>query len=55
MDFEFIGDSKVAISTPQHIDEVIEDFPETLKGNVVNPANSKLFEIVDEAENLSDE
>ena len=52
MDIELIGDRKVAITTPQHIEEVLDDFPETLKGNVVNPANSKLFEIVSEAKEL---
>ena len=45
----------MAIETPQHIDEILEAFPEVLKGNVVNPANSKLFEIVEDAEELDEE
>jgi hypothetical protein len=50
MDFEFIGDSKVAISTPHYVEEVLDDFPETLKGNAVNPVKSKLFEITEDME-----
>ncbi len=39
MDIEFIGDKKVAIGTPQHILEAIEDFGEDLDEDAVNPAN----------------
>ena len=42
----------MAITTPQHISEVLEDFGEVLKGDVVNPAKSKLFTIIDEADDL---
>ena len=40
--------------TPQHIQEVLEDFREVLKGDIVNPVKSKLFTIIDEAEVLSE-
>ena len=43
MDIEFIGDHKVSIATPQHIDEAIADFGEELDVDAVNPAKPKLF------------
>jgi hypothetical protein len=55
IDFEILPDKKVAITTPQHIREVLEDFGEVLKGDVVNPAKSKLFTIIDEADDLPEE
>ena len=45
MDIEFIGGKKVTVSTPHHIDEALEDFGETLKGNVINPATLQPFTI----------
>ena len=45
MDIEFIGGKKFTVSTPHHIDEALEYFGETLKGNVINPATSQLFTI----------
>lgn len=53
IDFEFIDNGKIAITTPQHLEEVMEAFPETLKGNVINPANSKMFEIVGDVKELN--
>ena len=38
MDINFIGGKKVTLSTPHHVDEALEAFGETLKGNVANPA-----------------
>jgi hypothetical protein len=55
MDIEFLGDKKVAIATPQHINEAIEDFGEDLETDAVNPAKSKLFIINHESECLGDE
>ena len=40
---------------PYHVDESLEDFGETLKRNVVNPATSKLFTITSESKELDDE
>ena len=45
MDISFLGDGKVAIATPQHIQEALDDSGENLNGNVVNPALSKLFKV----------
>jgi hypothetical protein len=55
MDIEFLGNKKVAIATPQHIDEAIEDFGEDLDTDAVNPAKSKLFVINHDSEILCDE
>ena len=55
MDIEFIGGNKVTVSTPYHVDEALEYFGETLKGNVMNPATSQLFTITSEARDLGDE
>ena len=55
MDIDFIGGKKVTVSTPHHVDEALEDFVETLKGNVVNPETSKLFTITSESKELDDE
>ena len=54
-DIEFIGGKKVAVSTPHHIGEALEDFGETLKGKVVNLATSQLFTITSEPKELDDE
>ena len=40
MGIKFIGRKKVAFSTSHHVEEALEDFGETLKGNIVNPATS---------------
>ena len=50
----FIGGKKVSASTPHHVDDALEDFGETLKGNLVNPATSQLFTITSEAKELGD-
>ena len=55
MDIKFIGGNKLTVSTPHQVDEDIEDFGETLKGDVVNPATSQLFTITSEAKELDDE
>jgi hypothetical protein len=55
MDIELLGDKKVAIATPQDINEAIEDFGEDLKTDAVNPAKSKLFIINHESECLANE
>ena len=52
MDIEFIGGRKVALTMPHHIDKALEDFSETLKVIVVNPATSQLFTIANEAKIL---
>ena len=52
---KFIGGKKVTVSTPHHVDEALEDFGETLKGNVVNHATSQLVTITSEAKDLDDE
>ena len=54
MDIDFIGGKKVTVSTPHHVDEDLEDFGETVKGNVVNPATSQLFTITSESKELDD-
>ena len=54
MDIEFIDGNRVAVSMPHHVGENIEDFVENLKGNVVNPTTSKLFNITSEAKELYD-
>jgi len=43
MDIELLPDKKTAISAPQHIEEVISDLGEEIKGDVANPLKSKLF------------
>ena len=43
------------MSTQHHVDEAMEDFGETMKGNLVNPATSQLFTITSEAKDLDDE
>ena len=40
MDIETLPDKKVAINTPQHIEEVISNLGEEIKGDVANPAKS---------------
>ena len=54
MEIDFIGGKKVTVSTPHHVDEALEDFGETIKGKVVNPATSQLFTIASEAKELDD-
>ena len=55
MDIEFLPDKTVAIGTPQHIDEAIEDFGEQLNTDVTNPAKAKLFHIYTQATLLDKE
>ena len=55
LEMKFIGSKNVAVSIPHHNDEALEDFGETLKGNVVNPATSQIFTITSEAKELGDE
>ena len=54
MDIEFIGDKKLSITTPQHIEEALEDFGEEIDADAVNPAKSKLFIISNDSEKLSE-
>ena len=54
MDIWFISGKKVTVPTPHHVDEALEYFGEILKGNVVNPATSKLFTVAGEAKELDD-
>ena len=55
MDIKFISGNKFTVSMPHHAYESLGDFGETLKGNVVNPATSQLFNITSEAKELDDE
>ena len=55
MDTELICGNKFIVSTPNHVHEDLEDFDETLKGNVVNPATLQLFTITSEAKDIDDE
>ena len=43
MDIEILPDKKIIISTPQHIEEVVSDLREEIKGGVAIPAKSKHF------------
>ena len=54
MDIKFIGRGKVTVSMLHHVGKDIEDFDETPKGNLVNPATSQLFIITNEAKELDD-
>ena len=54
MDIDFIGEKKVSLTMPHHIDEALEYFGENLKGNVVNTETSRMFTITDEARELGD-
>ena len=49
MDREFIVRKKVTVSKPNNFGEALEDFCETMKGNVVNPTTSQIFIITSEA------
>ena len=53
MDVEMISKGKIAISTPQHVDEAIEGLGEEVSGTAVNPAKSKLFLINTESPKLT--
>ena len=55
MDIEFIARKKVAVSTPHLFEKALEDFCESLKGNVVNTTTSLLFNITSEAKELDKE
>ena len=55
MDIDLIGGNEVALNMPSNIAEALEDFDETQKDNVVNPATSKRFIINDEAKELDNE
>ena len=48
-----VSKGKIAVSTPQHINEAIEGLGEEVKGTAVNPAKSKLFYIDDKSPRLS--
>ena len=52
VDIKFIGGKKVAVSTAHHVDEAIEYFGETPKGNMVKPTISQLFILTSEAKYL---
>ena len=52
MGIKFVGGNKSTVSTPHHVGEALEDFGETIKGNVVKPATSQLFTITSEAKGL---
>ena len=54
MDIKFIGGKKFTVSKPHNVDEALEAFGETLKGNVVNPTTSQLFTVTNEAKELDD-
>ena len=54
MDIEFIGNGKLTIATPQHIEEAIEKFGEDLSTDAVNPAKSKLFTVTTDSMPLSE-
>ena len=55
MDVKMISKGKIAISTPQHIEEVIEGLGEEVNGTAVNPAESKLFFIDNESPKLTND
>ena len=55
MDVKMISKGKIAISTPQHIEEAIEGLGEEVNGTAVNPAKSKLFFINNESPKLTDD
>ena len=52
MDIDFIGGKKVTLILLHHINEALEAFGKTLKGNIVKPATSKLFTITDETQEI---
>ena len=43
MNIEFIGNGKITTTTPQHINEALEDFGEELNEKLVSPSKSKLL------------
>ena len=43
------------MSVSHHVDQALEDFCETLKWNIVNPATSQPFTITSEAKEIYDE
>ena len=55
VDINLIGIKKVAVSTPHHVDEFLEDFGEILKVNLMNLATSQLCTITSEAKEIDDE
>ena len=54
MDIKFIGGKEVTVYMPHNVDDVLEDFGEILKGNVVNPKTSQLFTIKSDAKYIDD-
>ena len=50
-----ISKGKIAISTPQHVDEAIEGLGEEVNRTAVNPAKSKLFFIDTESPKLTND
>ena len=55
MDIEMVSKGKIAVSTPQHVDEAIEGLGDDGKGTAVNPAKSKLFFIEADLPRLTNE
>ena len=52
VDIKFIGRNKFAVSMSYYVEEDLEGFGETLKGNVMNPSTSQLFTITSEANEI---
>jgi len=52
MDIEILPDKKRAISTPQHIEEVVSDLREEIKGDVAIPVNTKSCTLSDKKAEL---
>ena len=57
MDMEFCEDGALEVSMFKYLNNVIEDFPEIIRGRAATPAQDKLFEIRDddEAKKLKEE
>ena len=53
MDVEMISKGKIAVSTPQHVEEAIEGLGEEVRGTAVSPAKSKLFSVDHESPKLT--
>ena len=50
VDMEFCEDGALEVSMFKYLKNVIEEFPEIIRGRAATPAHDKLFEIRDEAE-----
>jgi hypothetical protein len=57
VDMEFCEDGALEVSMFKYLKNVIDEFPETIRGRAVMPAHDKLFEIRDkeEAKKLNEE